>query len=46
MHMGPKKYRNYPNVCGEDVCKVLGRGFNLKQAIGATDGVTDKGFAA
>ncbi len=46
MIIGPKKYRNCPNVCGEDVCKVLGRGFNLKRAIGATDEVTDKGVAA
>ncbi len=45
MHMGPKKYRNCPNACGEDACKVLGRGFNLKRAIGATGGVTDKGIA-
>ena len=46
MHTGPKKYRNCPNVFGEDFCKVLGRGFNLKRAIGATDGVKDKGVAA
>ncbi len=44
--MGPKKYRNCPNVCVDDVCKVLGRGFNLKRAIGATDEVMDKGVAA
>jgi hypothetical protein len=44
--MGPKKYRNCPNVCAEDVCKVLGHGFNLKWAIRATDGVMDKGVAA
>ena len=43
MHMGPKKYTNCPNLCGEDVCKVLGRGVNLKRAIVATEGVTDKG---
>ncbi len=44
--MGPQKYRICPNVCVEDVCKVLGCVFNLKRAIGAMDGVTDKGVAA
>ncbi len=28
--MGPKKYRNCPKVCGEDVCKVLGCGFHIE----------------
>ncbi len=48
MHLGPKKNRNCPNVCVEFevVCKGLGRGFNLKRAIGATDGVMDMGIAA
>jgi hypothetical protein len=46
MHMGPKKYRHCPNVWVEDACKVLGRGFNFKRAIGATEGVMDKGVAA
>jgi hypothetical protein len=44
MHMGPKKYRHCPNVWVEDACKVLGRGFNLKVAIGAAKGVTDDGI--
>ncbi len=29
----------------EDSCKVLGHGFNLKLAIGATKRVTDNGIA-
>jgi hypothetical protein len=44
--MGPKKYRHCPNVWVEDACKVLGHGVNLKRAIGATEGVTDKGVTA
>ncbi len=44
MHMGPKKYRHCPNVWVEDACKVLGRGFNFKRAIGAAKGVTDDGI--
>ena len=42
----PKKYGHCPKVWVEDACKVLGRGFNLKRAIGATEGVTDNGVAA
>ena len=44
--MGPKKYGYCPNVQVEDTCKVLGRGFNLKCAVGATEGVTDNGVTA
>jgi hypothetical protein len=46
MHMMPKKYRHCPNVWVENVCKVLGRCFNLKWAVGATEGVTDNGVTA
>ncbi len=46
MHMGPKKYRPCPNACVEDACKVLGRGFNLKWAVGATKGVMDNDVTA
>ena len=46
MHIGSKKYRHCPNIWAEDACKVLGCGVNLKWAIGATEGVTDKGIAA
>ena len=44
--MGPKKYRPCPNACVEDACKVLGRGFNLKWAVGATKGVMDNDVTA
>ncbi len=30
----------------DDTCKVLGCGFNLKCAVGATEGVTDNGVTA
>jgi hypothetical protein len=36
-------YRHCPNVWVEDACNVLGCGFNLKWAVGATEGVTDTG---
>ncbi len=46
MNMGPEKYGYCPNVQVEDTCKVLGRGFSLKCAVGATKGVTDNGVTA
>ena len=46
MHMGPKKCIPCPNVLVEDAYKVLGPGFNLKWAFGATKGVTDNGVTA
>ena len=46
MHVGPKKYRHFPNVLVEDAHKVLGCVFNLKWAIGATKGVTDDGITS
>ncbi len=43
MHMGCKKCRHCLNVWVEDACKVLGRDFNLKSAVGVTKGVMDNG---